>query len=267
MKFSKNIVLTFGVVTGLMVLVVAFTNASPAVPPRAGRPSPMSAEKDRQTVERFTRGRAEHHTGDRANNCFNIFRHNSVTGEFIIPAARFQWTRKDDGYQAAENSLTTSGFLKTFPNYQSMEVLNDVKGVLEVALLMHAGSEGALVLFNADFTAAHIVNLYMDNSRVLHLRDFGFDPERNDQLHNSYRWATAILYVNNFPGSNRAAGNPNVIGPNPPDDTLAEGNGTYSPKLRALLAEPMPEVPVAETVVVTPASSESESTDSDSAGE
>lgn len=261
MKVSRKILLSIGAVSGVVICALAFTNA--AASPARARASVMSAEKDRATVLRFQTGRAEFHTGDRANNCFSIFRHNSVTGEFIIPAARFQWNRKDDGYQVVENSLTTSGFLKTYPNYLSPDVPDDLNSALEVALLMHAGSEAALVVFNEANTLAHIMNLYMDNSRVLHLRDFGYEADRNDQLHNSYRWARAILYVNNFPGSNRPAGNPNVAGPNPPDDHLAESEGTYSAKLKELMAYPMPEPEGDTAAVIAGEDSEEQQTTSD----
>lgn len=263
MKKPKKFWLAILASIGISSLLILFTNA--AAKGSASQSSNISPEKNRQIVERFERGRAEMHTGDDANNCFNIFRHNSVTGEFVIPGARLH--RKDDSYPKAENSLTSSGFLKSFPNFTDPNASNGLDSVLDVALYMRAGSEAALMVFNKDNSLAHIANLYMDNDRILHFRDFGFEASRTDQLHNTYRWERAILFVNNLQGDRRNPGNADEPGPNPTDDHLAETKGTYSPSLQVMLNEPMPPEPTSMDLLQQMISEQRKNSEEESGGD
>lgn len=184
------------------------------------RPSAISDAENTRVINLYLRGRSEIWT--EANNCYNIFRHHTIVGEMVIPAARFNTHNK----ASYTNSLTSSGFVK----------LQDdtLEGSLEIARYMHAGTEAALVVWNADNTQAHIVNVYMANDRVLYLRDFGYGPDDNGMLYNSYNWKYAALYVNNYPKRQRP-GNAYVAGREASESDTAETTGRYSERLQTLI--------------------------------
>lgn len=184
------------------------------------RPSTISEAENTRVINLYLRGRSEIWT--EANNCYNIFRHHTIVGEMVIPAARFNTHNK----ASYVNALTTSGFVK----------LQDdtLEGSLEIAKYMHAGTEGALVVWNEDNTQAHIVNVYMANDRTLYLRDFGYGPDDNGMLYNSYNWKYAALYVNNNPKRQRP-GNAYVEGRAATESDTAETMGRFSERLQTLI--------------------------------
>lgn len=214
---SKSLIPVFA---GLFLLNIdaAFAQDVPDETPASTAPAPKArastvSEEDNQTlITKYERGRSEY--WNEANNCWNIFRHNTLRGGEQIPSAR---TRLNVIREA--NALITSGFLKI-----TTEGTPD--DMVDTARFMHAGSEGALLLSN-DKGDAHIINLYMDNSRVLHVRDFGMTVDRLDQLHNSWQWTHAKLFVNITPGKNKP-GNPGAYPVDTPEDQMADDQGTYS---------------------------------------